>query len=97
MTAPVAALPKVAELTPAQLLSKHGCVACHGVTNKIIGPALRDVAVKYKGKDGLEDYLAGKIRKGGAGLWGAIPMPAQTQLQDSDVKAIAAWLANGAR
>ncbi len=78
------------------LLSKAGCVACHGVDNKILGPALRDVAKKYAGRGDAPAYLAGKIKAGGAGVWGSIPMPAQT-LTDTDAKAIAQWLADGAK
>ncbi len=74
------------------LLNKHGCVACHSVDKKVVGPAFVDVAKKHAGK---ADYLAGKIKSGGSGVWGAVPMPAQT-LSDADAKTIAAWLAAGA-
>lgn len=74
------------------LLQKYACIACHGVDKKIVGPAYTDVAKKYPGK---VDYLAGKIKSGGTGIWGPIPMPAQT-LPESDAKVIANWLANGA-
>ena len=74
------------------LLQKNGCTACHGVNNKIVGPAFADVAKKHAGK---ADYLAGKIRSGGSGVWGAVPMPPQT-LSDAEAKTIAAWLASGA-
>ena len=62
------------------------------LSNKIVGPAFADVAKKYAGK---ADYLAGKIKSGGSGLWGPIPMPPQT-LSDADARTIAAWLASGA-
>ena len=74
------------------LLGKHNCTACHGVERKIVGPALTDVAKKYPGQT---DVLAQKIKNGGAGVWGPIPMPAQN-LPDADAQAIAAWLARGA-
>jgi cytochrome c len=74
------------------LLQKNGCTACHGINNKIVGPAYADVAKKHAGK---ADYLAGKIKSGGSGVWGAIPMPPQT-LSDAEAKTIAAWLASGA-
>lgn len=73
------------------LLQKNGCTVCHGMNNKIVGPAFSDVARKYAGK---VDYLVGKIKSGGVGVWGAIPMPAQT-LSDKDAKTIAEWLAAG--
>ena len=98
--APAAPAPRVqTDTAPAAALAlaqKHNCMACHGVTNKIVGPALRDVATKHAGRVDLESYLAGKIKSGGQGLWGAIPMPPQT-LPDADAKAIAAWLAGGAK
>ena len=74
------------------LLGKHNCTACHGVERKIVGPAMTDVAKKYPGQT---DVLAQKIKNGGAGVWGPIPMPAQN-LPDADAQAIAAWLARGA-
>ncbi|MEI8157564.1 MAG: c-type cytochrome [Burkholderiales bacterium] len=74
------------------LLQKNGCTACHGVNNKIVGPAYSDVAKKHAGK---ADYLADKIKSGGSGVWGAVPMPPQT-LSDAEAKTIAAWLASGA-
>ena len=74
------------------VLQKNGCVACHGVTSKIVGPAFVDVAQKHLGK---ADYLAGKIRSGGSGVWGNIPMPPQAIAADDAAK-IANWLASGA-
>ena len=74
------------------LLSKNVCSACHGMDKKIVGPGFTEIAKKHPGK---VDYLASKIKAGGAGVWGAIPMPAQN-INDSDAKIIANWLANGA-
>lgn len=74
------------------LLQKNGCLICHGMSNKIVGPAYSDVAKKYAGQ---VDYLAAKIKSGGAGVWGPIPMPAQA-LSVAEVKTIAVWLAAGA-
>ena len=74
------------------LLGKHNCTACHAQSTKVVGPSFSDIAKKYPGK---ADYLAGKIKSGGAGVWGAIPMPAQTA-PDADIKTIASWLAAGA-
>ncbi|MBL8361518.1 MAG: c-type cytochrome [Rubrivivax sp.] len=78
------------------LAQKHGCTTCHGVGNKIVGPALRDVAAKHAARSDAVAYLTGKIRSGGSGVWGAIPMPAQT-LPESDALALAQWLAGGAK
>ena len=74
------------------LLNKHSCTACHGVDKKVVGPGFNEIAKKHAGKT---DYLAGKIKSGGAGVWGPVPMPPQS-LPDADAKAIAAWIAKGA-
>jgi cytochrome c len=74
------------------LLQKNNCVACHAADRKLVGPSWKDVAQKHASKG---DYLAGKIRNGGSGVWGAIPMPAQN-ITEGDAKQIAAWLAAGA-
>jgi len=77
------------------LTQKYTCMACHGVDNKIVGPSFRDVAKKYGGRADAVSYLAGKIRSGGSGQWGDIPMPPQT-LSEADAQTIAQWLAAGA-
>lgn len=74
------------------LTQKNNCTACHAVDKKILGPSFREIGKKHSGKI---DYLAGKIKSGGTGVWGPIPMPAQT-LSDADAKTIATWLAAGA-
>ena len=74
------------------LTGKHSCTACHGMTNKIVGPSFADIAKKHAGK---AEYLAGKIKSGGTGVWGPVPMPPQS-LSDADAKTIAGWLASGA-
>ena len=93
----------VAAATPAAagpdvkgLLAANACTACHGLKNKIVGPGYNEVAAKYKGKADIETYLMGKIKSGGSGVWGSVPMPPQPQLSDSDAKALAQWLAAGA-
>lgn len=78
------------------LTQKFACVACHGLTNKLLGPAFRDVASKYAGRADAVDYLTAKIKNGGSGVWGAIPMPPQS-LSSADAKTIAAWLSTGAK
>ena len=96
--APAAAAQKTAQAAPADgqapmdLLQKNGCVACHSVDQKLVGPAFKDVAKKHAGK---ADYLAAKIKSGGSGVWGSIPMPPQTIAADDAAK-IAKWLAAGA-
>jgi len=79
------------------LLAANSCTACHGMKNKIVGPGFNEIAAKHKGKANLEAYLVGKIKNGGSGVFGAIPMPAQPQVKDADAQAIAQWIAAGAK
>ena len=104
-TRPAGSMPKAAPAAPVAkaeapaavgLLAKHGCTACHAVDAKLVGPGLREVAKKYAGRSDAAAYLAGKIRDGGSGVWGAIPMPPQS-LAEADAQSIAQWLAEGAR
>jgi cytochrome c len=83
------------DATALALAQKHTCTACHGAEARIVGPGFREIAARYAGRNDAETYLAAKIRSGGQGTWGAIPMPAQT-LPEADAKAIAQWLATGA-
>jgi cytochrome c len=78
------------------LLQKNNCTACHAIDARIVGPAFADIAKKYAAQNDAARYLAGKIRSGGSGVWGAIPMPPQA-LNDDDAQAIATWLAHGAK
>ena len=78
------------------LATKLNCMACHGVDNKVVGPALRDVARKYATRKDASDYLAQKILSGGSGVWGSVPMPPQS-VPAADAKALAQWIAEGAR
>jgi cytochrome c len=78
------------------LAQKHNCLVCHGADTKIVGPGFREVAGKHAGRGDAVEYLMGRIKAGGVGVWGNIPMPAQT-IPEADAKAIAQWLADGAR
>ncbi len=93
-----AAAPAPAAAPPAALglLGKHGCTACHAQDSKLVGPALRDIARKHAGRADAVEYLSGKIRSGGSGVWGEIPMPPQT-LPEAEAQAIGRWLADGAK
>jgi cytochrome c len=77
-------------------LQQHLCLTCHGMDAKIVGPALTDIAKKYAARPDVVEYLTAKIRSGGTGVWGPIPMPPQT-LPEADAQAIAKWLAEGAK
>ena len=85
--------PGVAAMALAQ---KHSCTACHAAEAKIVGPSFKEIATKYAGTTDAEAYLATKIKAGGQGVWGAIPMPAQA-LPEADAKILANWLATGAK
>jgi cytochrome c len=74
------------------LAQKSGCLACHSVDTKIVGPAFKDVAAKYKDKS-AESKLVAKVKAGGSGVWGPIPMPANSpQVKDEDIKALVSWV-----
>jgi cytochrome c len=87
--AALCAAPAQANLALAQ---KKACLGCHTVDKKIVGPAYKDVAKKYKGQQGIEAKLAEKIRKGSQGAWGAVPMPANTQVSEAESKQLAGWI-----
>ena len=74
------------------LAKSKNCMACHAVDKKLVGPSYKDVAKKYAGDAKAVDALATKIIKGGSGVWGAIPMPANTQVSEADAKKLAAWV-----
>jgi cytochrome c len=79
---------------PAEALAqKSGCLNCHGVSNKILGPAYKDVAAKYKGDKTAEARLITKVKVGGSGAWGSMPMPPNSpQVKDDDIKMIVKWV-----
>jgi cytochrome c len=92
--APVAAAkPEINEAKAAiALLNKHNCTACHGVDKKIVGPGFNEIAKKQAGKT---DYILNKVKAGGVGVYGQIPMPPQS-LPGADAKQIAEWISKGA-
>jgi cytochrome c len=75
-----------------ELAKKNGCLACHAVDEKVVGPSLKEIAKKYATQDGAGVKMAETIIKGGAGAWGNVPMPPQPQLSATDAKALAAWV-----
>ncbi|MDA0665799.1 MAG: c-type cytochrome [Proteobacteria bacterium] len=76
----------------ADLTKKYNCVACHAEASRKVGPAYKDVAKKYASQSDAVDYLTKKIKTGGAGVWGRVPMPAYPQLSDADSKAMATYI-----
>ena len=96
----VAALVAVASVaalaTPARasevLAKKHNCLACHTLDKKSVGPAYKEIAKKYKGQAGIEAKLAEKVKKGGQGVWGPVPMPPNAAVPDADIKKLVDWV-----
>ena len=97
---PVLAAAAVAALaaTPAraqnvdELLKKHACLSCHALDKKLVGPSYKEVAGKYRGQPGAEKTLAEKVKKGGVGTWGQIPMPPNAAVSDADLNAMVKWI-----
>jgi cytochrome c len=91
----VAASPAHAVLTNAQaeaMMKKDGCAACHAIDKKVVGPAYVDVAAKYKTDKDAVAKLAKKVKEGGTGVWGQIPMPPNATVSDADVKELVTWI-----
>lgn len=70
---------------------KSGCMACHKADAKLVGPSFIDIAAKYSGQDGIVDTLAAKVKAGGQGSWGTVPMPA-SPAPIEDIKTVVAWI-----
>lgn len=74
------------------LATSKNCMACHAVDKKLVGPAFKDIATKYKGDKAAADKLAAKVIKGGSGAWGPVPMPANSQVSEAESKKLVAWI-----
>jgi cytochrome c len=74
-----------------QLATKYKCLTCHGVDKKLVGPSFKDIAKKYAGDKGALETLEGKVRNGGTGVWGQIPMPPNS-VPDADLKTLVEWI-----
>lgn len=81
-----------ADADGAALAQKYGCLGCHSVEHKVVGPAYKDVAAKYKGEEGARAVLAKKVREGGSGTWGQIPMPPNPTPSDAEVDEMVGWI-----
>ena len=94
MTAASAALLMMSGMASADqaLAQKNACMSCHGVDKKIVGPAFKDVAKKYAGDKTALTKLIAKVKAGGKGVWGDVPMPPNPQVKDEDVKKIVEWV-----
>jgi cytochrome c len=74
------------------LAKKHNCTACHQIDRKAVGPSYKEVAAKYKGQADAATKLAAKVKKGGQGVWGQIPMPANAAVPDADIDRLVKWV-----
>ncbi|MGH8630617.1 MAG: c-type cytochrome, partial [Burkholderiales bacterium] len=75
-----------------KLLGAHGCVACHALDSRVVGPSFKEVAAKYAADAGAAERLAEKIRAGGQGAWGSVPMPPNSGLTEGEAKVLAGWV-----
>lgn len=78
------------------LASKSACLACHAADKKLVGPAYKDVAAKHKGQADAVEKVAARIKSGGSGMYGPVPMPPQPSLKDDELKLLAEWVLAGA-
>ena len=85
----VAAVPVYAN---EELAKKNACTACHAIDKKVVGPGYKEVAAKYRGDKTAEAKLIDKVKKGGSGVWGQVPMPPNTAVPDADVKTLVQWV-----
>jgi len=85
----IAALPAVAN---EELAKKNACTACHAVDKKIVGPSFKDVAAKYRTDKGADAKLVEKVKEGGVGVWGQVPMPPNSTVSDKDIQALVKWV-----
>lgn len=75
-----------------ELAKKSGCLACHSIDKKLVGPAWRDVGKKYAGVADAEAQLAAKVKKGSKGTWGPVPMPSNVTIKDADVRTLVQYV-----
>ena len=89
LAAAFAVLPAAANL---ELAQKSGCTACHAVDKKVVGPSYKEVAAKYKNDKGAPAKLEKKVKEGGSGVWGQVPMPPNSFVSDADIKTLVKWV-----
>lgn len=88
---------KAADAGTLELATKSGCMACHGIKSKIVGPGYNEVVARYAGQTDAEARLIGKVKAGGQGVWGSVPMPPNGHLKDEDIKTLVQWILSGAK
>ena len=74
------------------LAKKHACLACHAIDKKLVGPSYKDIAKRYAGQTDAEAKLSDKVKQGGSGVWGAVPMAPNPNVSDADVRALVKWI-----
>jgi cytochrome c len=92
----VAAVTSTPAVRTADLARQKACMSCHGMDKRIVGPAFKEVAAKYRGQAGAEGQLVEKLKRGGVGAWGSIPMPANPDLAEQDARELVRWVLSGA-
>ncbi len=88
----LSALASSSAMASPDLAKAKNCMACHAVASKLVGPAFKDVGAKYAGQKDAENKLVGKVLKGGAGSWGAVPMPANPQVSEAEARTLVKWI-----
>ena len=92
VVATLAALAAAPAIANEQLATKNACTACHSVDKKLVGPAYKDVAAKYRAEKGAEAKLVEKVKKGSVGVWGQVPMPPNAAVSDADAATLVKWI-----
>lgn len=82
---------------PTEVLNKYACSGCHSMTAKVVGPGFNEVAAKYKDQKDAKAHLSARIRSGGMGIWGQVPMPPQAAITDAELARVVDWLVAGAK
>lgn len=88
---------KAADAGTLDLATKSGCMACHGMKNKIVGPGYNEIVARYQGQTDAEARLVAKVKAGGQGVWGSIPMPPNAHVKDEDITTLVKWILNGSK
>lgn len=88
----LAAIAATPALANEELAKKNACTACHAIDKKLVGPAYKEVAAKYKGNAKAQAMLEEKVKKGGTGAWGQVPMPPNANVKDEDIKTLVKWI-----
>lgn len=88
---------RAADVPAGQLVaSRNACMGCHAVDRKLVGPAFQQIAAKYRGDPQAQGKLERKVRDGGSGVWGVIPMPSHPSMSDADIRVVVGWVLAGA-